>query len=386
MKIFSKTLAPLIFALPLAAQTSAKENTLSGLPPCPQGTPSKNWTNCDGKVRYPSGATYEGAYIDGKHNGKGKYVTPDGVTYEGNHRDNKRNGRFLITYADGKKREATYEDNQLKSDQDLNRPQDRLASNKAVPAPATRAGDEKQSERKPMMEDRRLTAEANQSTPSIKEGVDYRKARQALIDAGWEPVPQTESTSFFGEEIRRTYREVKDCAGTGKAPCIFVFKGKNGRTLHVHTTGEDPKFVRLNLELTPIAERTTSNAQSYSSNTIQDVKTVLSQCSARYVFTVGLINSGVITYPANMAQQVIARYGETSRNLMAIANRLPGASAQQQAEQFFELLKRTHNSRNQNSSNPSAVSKQAMDEAFSAIDKCVAYTGNPAVQNLTRGY
>ena len=250
MKIFSKTLAPLIFALPLAAQTSAKENTLSGLPPCPQGTPSKNWTNCDGKVRYPSGATYEGAYIDGKHNGKGKYVTPDGVTYEGNHRDNKRNGRFVITYADGKKREATYEDNKLKSDQDLNRPQDRLTSDKPVPAPATRAGDEKQSERKPMMEDRRLTAEANQSTPSIKEGVDYRKARQALIDAGWEPVPQTESTSFFGEEIRRTYREVKDCAGTGKAPCIFVFKGKNGRTLHIHTTGEDPKFARSNLEQT----------------------------------------------------------------------------------------------------------------------------------------
>lgn len=169
MKTFSKTLALLIFALPLAAQTSTKENTLSGLPPCPQGTPSKNWTNCDGKVRYPSGATYEGAYIDGKHNGKGKYVTPEGVTYEGNHRDNKRNGRFVITYADGKKREATYEDNQLKSDQDLNRPQDRFASNKPVPAPATRAGDEKQSERKPMMEDRRLTAESNQSkgaTPS----------------------------------------------------------------------------------------------------------------------------------------------------------------------------------------------------------------------------
>jgi hypothetical protein len=163
MKTFSKTLAFLIFALPLAAQTSTKENTLSGLPPCPQGTPSKNWTNCDGKVRYPSGATYEGAYIDGKHNGIGKYVTPDGVTYEGNHRDNKRNGRFVITYADGKKREATYEDNQLKSDQDLNRPQDRLTSDKPVPAPASRVGDKKQSERKPMMEDRLSTAEANQS-------------------------------------------------------------------------------------------------------------------------------------------------------------------------------------------------------------------------------
>ena len=36
--------------------------------------------------------------------------------------------------------------------------------------------------------------------------------------------------------------ETNDCAGTGLAPCLFIWKNHKGRELEVVTTGEEPKF------------------------------------------------------------------------------------------------------------------------------------------------
>ena len=132
MKTILRAFIVLAFAQPLWAQVPTRENTFSGLPPCPNGTPSQNWTNCDGKVRYQGGATYEGAYIDGKHNGKGKYVSADGVTYEGDHRDNKRHGHFTITYSDGEKREVTYVNGKLTAVADMKPPRDQFVGERGL--------------------------------------------------------------------------------------------------------------------------------------------------------------------------------------------------------------------------------------------------------------
>ena len=88
------------------------------------------------------------------------------------------------------------------------------------------------------------------SLPRIEEGLDYSKARKLLIDSGWTPVLQTELTGPFGESVRKTYREARNCAGTGRAPCIFVFKDKRERILLVNTVGEVPKFVTMGYDET----------------------------------------------------------------------------------------------------------------------------------------
>jgi hypothetical protein len=36
--------------------------------------------------------------------------------------------------------------------------------------------------------------------------------------------------------------EVKQCAGSGLAPCIFVWKNKQGKQIEVLTVGENPSF------------------------------------------------------------------------------------------------------------------------------------------------
>jgi hypothetical protein len=74
----------------------------------------------------------------------------------------------------------------------------------------------------------------------------YDQARRELIAADWKPV-QTKSTSsdpdisggngpIFWE---RKYVEVKTCASTGGAPCVFLFKDANGNRLEVITAGEE---------------------------------------------------------------------------------------------------------------------------------------------------
>lgn len=84
--------------------------------------------------------------------------------------------------------------------------------------------------------------------PSVTE-FTYHKARKALLSAGWQPL-QTKSLSeaktdpdvssgngaLFWE---RGYVEVEACAGTGTAPCAFLFTDVYGNRLRVTTAGEE---------------------------------------------------------------------------------------------------------------------------------------------------
>jgi hypothetical protein len=47
----------------------------------------------------------------------------------------------------------------------------------------------------------------------------------------------------MAQELKeRGWFETKNCAGTGRAPCLFIWKNLQGRELEVVTTGEEPKF------------------------------------------------------------------------------------------------------------------------------------------------
>jgi hypothetical protein len=77
----------------------------------------------------------------------------------------------------------------------------------------------------------------------------YHKARKMLLSTGWQPL-QTKSFndakndpdissgngSIFWE---KGYFEVEGCAGSGVAPCVFLFKDVYGNKLRVTTTGEE---------------------------------------------------------------------------------------------------------------------------------------------------
>jgi len=83
-----------------------------------------------------------------------------------------------------------------------------------------------------------------QVIPQIKIGTPYAKVRTILIKEGWKPTQQPqESIGFMAQALQeKGWLETNDCAGTGLAPCLFIWKNHKGRELEVVTTGEEPKF------------------------------------------------------------------------------------------------------------------------------------------------
>jgi hypothetical protein len=72
-------------------------------------------------------------------------------------------------------------------------------------------------------------------------GMTYREARARLLEFGYEGAfLKGKQKCLAPRAICKAYStEVQDCAGTGEAPCKFVFKYPRGRTVVVMTKGED---------------------------------------------------------------------------------------------------------------------------------------------------
>lgn len=83
-----------------------------------------------------------------------------------------------------------------------------------------------------------------QVIPIVGPGTPYSQVRAALQKEGWTPVRQpADPNDVMGTELRkRGWHEVQVCAGTGRAPCVFVWKNRQGKELEVVTTGEEPRF------------------------------------------------------------------------------------------------------------------------------------------------
>jgi hypothetical protein len=73
----------------------------------------------------------------------------------------------------------------------------------------------------------------------LTENMPDSEARQRLIDQGWQPHTQGDPSNRREQVVRtlleRDYVEVKDCSGTGQAPCRFEFTNNNGELLVVST-------------------------------------------------------------------------------------------------------------------------------------------------------
>jgi hypothetical protein len=110
-------------------------------------------------------------------------------------------------------------------------------------------------------------ANASESVP-LKKGMSYKEARQILIKQGWKPnlegKPNLRDRSVK-ELFDLGYQEIKDCSGTGEAPCRFEFINQKVEVLVVVTAGPN-RFVRNWW----IEKTTNSIQQKSSSNTIQE--------------------------------------------------------------------------------------------------------------------
>lgn len=88
----------------------------------------------------------------------------------------------------------------------------------------------------------------------------YHKARPKLLRAGWQPHPTIHhneastnpNTSYGNGEIfwKKGYWEIEACAGTGLAPCAFLFEDAYGNMLRVTTAGEEHPRQRYTAKVT----------------------------------------------------------------------------------------------------------------------------------------
>lgn len=106
--------------------------------------------------------------------------------------------------------------------------------------------------------------------------------------------------------------------------------------------------------------------EAHRSKSIQDVKSVFSQCSGRAAFTAGLIRNGSITFPQNVTQDALLAYLKETADYLALADRLPGPPANAAAEKFYELLVRQYRE--------SRDVERTMKDTFAAHQRCADYT------------
>jgi hypothetical protein len=90
-----------------------------------------------------------------------------------------------------------------------------------------------------------------QKLPNLRQNMPYSKAREILIDAGWQAVFNLEQVNNPDKSapvnyfIDKGYTEIVDCAGSGLGLCLFQFKNAYGKTLFVTTAnnGENQEIV-----------------------------------------------------------------------------------------------------------------------------------------------
>lgn len=75
--------------------------------------------------------------------------------------------------------------------------------------------------------------------PHFKKGENYASVRIKMLKAGWKPYRSPKADKCAKGDKRCENRpEMEACAGTGFAPCSFLWKRK-GKTVRILTVGED---------------------------------------------------------------------------------------------------------------------------------------------------
>lgn len=89
----------------------------------------------------------------------------------------------------------------------------------------------------------------SQPLPMLRQDNPYAEVRQALINAGWQPVSDSYlSPSDRDRADRSGYPELEACSGTGLGFCSFIFSADDGQKLRVITAGINSTLYRWSLE------------------------------------------------------------------------------------------------------------------------------------------
>jgi hypothetical protein len=85
------------------------------------------------------------------------------------------------------------------------------------------------------------TGDRSPQVPNLEVGMSYDRARQLIIEAGWQPIATTTDNPQDGTASwrERGYNEVVACSGTGMGFCRFEFGAADNRKLVVVTAGRD---------------------------------------------------------------------------------------------------------------------------------------------------
>ncbi len=76
----------------------------------------------------------------------------------------------------------------------------------------------------------------------LKKGEIYAKVRLKLLKAGWKPFHSPDAGECLDGDARCAGRpEMENCAGTGLAPCVFLWKRKD-KTIVIFTIGEEANY------------------------------------------------------------------------------------------------------------------------------------------------
>jgi hypothetical protein len=83
-----------------------------------------------------------------------------------------------------------------------------------------------------------IAAQTN-GLPRFGKGESYAKVRVKMLKAGWKPFHSPDADKCYdGDERCEGRPEMQNCAGTGLAPCRFLWKRK-GKTVIIFTSGEN---------------------------------------------------------------------------------------------------------------------------------------------------
>ncbi|BAY27525.1 hypothetical protein NIES2100_73500 [Calothrix sp. NIES-2100] len=104
----------------------------------------------------------------------------------------------------------------------------------------------------------------------LKEGMPYQKARDLVIQQGWQPNLQGDAPNLQDTSVKELfdfgYEEVKDCSGTGIGACLFEFTNKAGELLSISATIADRSNIERVVWRWWIEKGTNSNQQTLVSS------------------------------------------------------------------------------------------------------------------------
>lgn len=89
----------------------------------------------------------------------------------------------------------------------------------------------------------------SQPLPMLRQDSPYAEVRQALINAGWQPVTHSYLSPSDRDRAERSgYPELQACSGTGLGFCSFIFSAANGQKLRVITAGQNSTLYGWSIE------------------------------------------------------------------------------------------------------------------------------------------